>query len=112
MARIKIIQIQCSTLESIGNITNDARAIVSKVCLGVDDMKLLGNKALVLRAEIYPDRLLTLYENLASIGVKLNQKDLPDIELLSKETEYPLSIQIVSFSDDTDRSASIPKVPG
>ncbi len=112
MARGKLIQIQGSVLEPIAKITNDVRASVSKVCLGIDDMQLLGNKALVLRVEIYPGKLDQLYSALDSNGVKINPKDLPDMDTLQNEIEYPLSIQITSFSDDTDRRLNIPNVPG
>jgi hypothetical protein len=112
MAPGKVIQIQGSVLEPIAEITSSARMTVSKVCLGIDDMQLLGNKALILRAEIYPGKLQTLYNALASIGIKLNKQSLPEKEKLQEEIEYPLSIQITSFSDDTDRRTSIPKVPG
>jgi hypothetical protein len=112
MVRRKMIQIQGSVLEPIGKITSDARMTVSKICLGIDDMQLLGNKALIFRVEISPGKLATLYTALASIGIKLNKQSLPDIETLQEEMEYPLSIQITSFSDDTDRRISIPKVPG
>ncbi|ASP40706.1 hypothetical protein CHH28_19425 [Bacterioplanes sanyensis] len=112
MSRIKMIQLQGSTLESSRKITNDVRSTVSKICLGVDDMQLLGNKALVVRAEIYPEKLELLYSALHSLGITLNEQSLPHIEALNQEVEYPLSIQITSFSDDTDRQASIPKVPG
>jgi hypothetical protein len=112
MARRKIIQIEGSVLEPIEKITSNARTTVSKICLGIDDMQLLGNKALVLRAEIYPGKLPSLYTALVSIGIKINKQSLPDIESLQEQIEYPLSIQIVSFSDDTDRRANIPQVPG
>jgi len=107
-----MIQLQGSVLSSLGKITNDARSAVSKICLGVDDMQLLGNKALVLRAEIYPRKLELLYSELNSIGINFNKQSLPDVDTLKQEVEYPLSIQITSFSDDTDRRISVPKVPG
>jgi len=112
MRRRKMIQLQGSVLSSLGKITNDARSAVSKICLGVDDMQLLGNKALVLRAEIYPRKLELLYSELNSIGINFNKQSLPDVDTLKQEVEYPLSIQITSFSDDTDRRISVPKVPG
>jgi hypothetical protein len=112
MTRIKIIQIQGSVKESIKKITSDVRNAVSHVCLGVDDMQLLGNKALVIKAEVFPDDLQALYTSLASIGVKLNQQSLPDRETLQDEVEYPILMQITSFSDDTDSRISIPNVPG
>ena len=112
MSRRKMIQLQGSVLESLGKITNDVRSAVSKICLGVDDMQLLGNKALVVRSEIYPGKLELLYSALHSLGITLNKQSLPDIEALNQEVEYPLSIQITSLSDDTDRRASVPEVPG
>ena len=112
MARMKMIQIQGSVIQPIGKITNDARTIVSKICLGVDDIQLLGNKALVLRAEIYPKKLPMLYAALDSIGIKFNEESLPDIETLKEDIEYPLSIQVISFSGDTDRRVNVPKIPG
>ena len=112
MVRRKIIQIEASVVEPIGVITNEARTAVSKICLGIDDVQLLGNKAIVFRAEIDPEKLQALYTALVSIGIKLNKQSLPDIDALQEEIEYPLSIQITSFSDDTDRSVNIPKVPG
>ncbi len=51
---------------------------VSKVYLGVDDMQLLGSKALVLRAEIHLDKLPLLYTELASVGVNLNELNLTE----------------------------------
>jgi len=60
MVRIKMIQIQGSVQEPIGKVTSIIRNTVSNVCLGIDDMQLLGNKALVLRAEIFPTVLPTL----------------------------------------------------
>ena len=79
MVRRKIIQIQGSVQEPIGKITSDARVTVSKVCLGIDDMQLLGNKALVFRAEIYPAKLASLYLALVAIGIKLHSQSLPQI---------------------------------
>jgi hypothetical protein len=112
MTRKKIIQIQGSVLEPVGVISSDARKTVSRICLGIDDMQLLGNKAIVLRAEIFPEKLPTLYDALASIGIKLDQQSLPKIEALQEGIEYPLSIQITSFSHDTDVAVNIPNVPG
>jgi len=112
MVRREIIQLQGTALEPIGDITYTVRTTVSKICLGIDDMQLLGNKALVIRAEIYPEKLLNLYSALDSIDVSLYKQSLPNIEMLKKEIEYPLSLQITSFSDDTDRKINIPNVPG
>jgi hypothetical protein len=112
MVRRNIIQIQGFVSKSMGVIANEARKTVSEICLGIDDVRLLGNKAIVFRAEITPENLPSLYIDLAFIGIKLSTESLPDINILEKETEYPLSIQIVSLSDDTDRRVYIPSVPG
>jgi hypothetical protein len=112
MSRKKIIQIQAFVAEPIGVISNQARLTVSAICLGIDDMQLLGNKALVLRAEIFPTKLPDLYAALESIGIKVNNHCPVEIETLEEKTEYPLSIQITSYSDDTDRRAYIASVPG
>lgn len=71
MVRREIIQIQASVVEPIGVITNETRTAVSKICLGIDDVQLPGNKAIVFRAEIYPEKLQALYTALVSIGIKL-----------------------------------------
>jgi hypothetical protein len=112
MPRLKIIQIQGSVQASIREIMNDIRSSVSKICLGIDDMHLLGNKALVIRAEIYPEKLPLLYVALGANGVKFSPKSLPDISTFQEIKEYPLSLQITSFSDTTDHRVSVPKVPG
>ncbi len=112
MTRRKIIQLQATVRKPIGKIMDAARAAIGRVCLGVDDMQLLGNKALIFRAEITPGKLPQLFEALASLSIKLNQTGLPDVETLDEGTDYPLSIQITSFSVDTDRRANIPSVPG
>ena len=110
--RKKIIQIQGSVSEPIGLMTNKARAAVSNICLGIDDIHLLGNKALVLRAEITPENLPILYADLASIGIKLNGRSLPKASTLQEGIEYPLSIQIISSSEGTDQKIIILKVSG
>ena len=107
-----IIQIQGFVSKPIGMITNEARTIVGNICLGIDEIRLLGNKALVLRAEITPEYLSNLYTDLAFIGIKLIKDNLPDIKALQEEMEYPLFIQIISLSDDTDRRVHIPRVSG
>ena len=112
MVHRNIIQIQGFVSKSIGVIANEARKIVSDICLGIDDVRLLGNKAIVFRAEITPENLPSLYTGLASIGIKLSTECLPDIKMLEKKIEYPLSIQIVSLSEGTDRRVNIPSVPG
>jgi hypothetical protein len=112
IARRKNIQLQAFVSGSIGFIANNVRLAVSHVCLGVDDMQLLGNKALVVRAEIYSENLRNLYADLASIGITLSNESLPDEAELQEGTEYPLSIQITSFSEGSDRKIQIPKIPG
>ncbi|MEH6347461.1 MAG: hypothetical protein V7785_20360 [Bermanella sp.] len=73
MARIKIIQIQGTVLEPIVNVSDKIRLAVSEACYGVDDMHMLGSKALVLRAEVFQQKLPSLYESLTEVGVKLNK---------------------------------------
>ena len=111
MARIKIIQIQGTVPEPIVNVSDKIRLAVSDACYGVDDMHMLGSKALVLRAEVFQQKLLGLYESLTKIGVKLNKQGLPNIESLQAEIEYPLAIQIVSLCDDTGHRTSLPDIP-
>jgi len=81
--------------------TEDIRSVVSNVCCGIDDIHLLGNKALVLRAEIFPADLEQLSQSLRAVEVQLSEQSLPDKATLLAEIEYPLTIQITSFSDDT-----------
>ena len=109
---MKFIQLQASTQEPIRNIMSNARATVSKVCGGIDDMNLLGNKALIIRAEIYSEKLPSLYETLSSIGIKIKSNYKPNQETLKDEFEYPITLQITSFSDKTDDRVNIPKIPG
>jgi len=99
-----MIQVQGSVQESIDKIAIDARTAVSRVCLGVDDLQLLGSKALVFRAEILPGKSSVLYAALTSIGTELNKQHLPDMDDLKAEMEYPVSIQITSFSEDTGKT--------
>jgi hypothetical protein len=112
MVRRNIIQLQGFVSKSIGIISNEARKTVSEICLGIDDVRLLGNKAIVFRAEITPENLPSLYTHLAFIGIKLSTESLPDIKSLEAKIEYPLSIQIVSLSDDIYRRVNIPSIPG
>jgi hypothetical protein len=64
-------------------------------------MHLLGNKALVLRAEIFPTDLEQLSQSLRAIEILLSEQSFPEKVTLIAEVEYPLLIQITSFSDDT-----------
>ena len=68
--------------------------------------------ALVLRAEIFPEDLDVLYKGLSDIDVNITQQKLTEEETLQTQVEYPLSIQITSFSDDTEQKAYVPNVPG
>lgn len=109
---METINIMASTKLTIRSITEDTRALVSKLFGGVDDMHQLGNKALVVRAEIYPDKISLLYSSLEKIQLKITNKDKLKIDKLNAQTEYPLSLQITSFSQDTDGKIGIPRVPG
>ena len=90
---------------------DDIRKVVSRVCGGIDDMHLLGYKALVIRAEIYPEKLPSLYAALTSVGVKVGSNG-PDEQNLKAGNQHPITLQISSLSNDTDDRVSIPKVPG
>jgi len=90
----------------------NARVTVSRLCGGIDDMHKLGNKALVIRAEIYPERLPKLHEALSAVHIDINPDTLPDQNQLTANIEYSLTIQIISYSDDTDAPINIPQVPG
>jgi hypothetical protein len=109
---LKMIQLKASTQEPLRNITENARVAMSKLCGGIDDMHQLGNKALVIRAEIYPEKLSDLYKTLASAELKLRNDSLPDHNALRAGIEHPITLQITSFSSDTDGQVNIPKVPG
>jgi hypothetical protein len=112
MKRLTLLQLQATTQKPINKVTNDVRTAVSNVCCGIDDMHMFGNKALVLRAEILPKYLQELHKVLGAIGVNITQQDLPEENTLKADVEYPLSIQVTSFSDDTDQKRHIPNVPG
>jgi hypothetical protein len=112
MVSLNVIQLQGFVSKSIGVIANEARKIVSDICLGIDDIRFFGNKAIVLRAEITLENLPRLYTDLAFIGIKFSKESLPDIKMLKKEIEYSLSIQVVSLSSDTDRRVNIPSISG
>jgi len=97
MKRIKLIKLTAAVQEPIGSVINPARIAMSDVCNGIDDMHLLGNKALVVRAEIYPYKLPMLYTALESIEVTLNKNSLPDKGALIEGGEYLISLHITSF---------------
>jgi hypothetical protein len=51
MKRLTLLQLQATTQKPISMVTSDIRTAVSNVCCGIDDIHMLGNMALVLRAE-------------------------------------------------------------
>ena len=108
----KLLYIQATTQQSLRVAINDIRKVVSRVCGGIDDMQLLGYKALVIRAEIYPEKLPSLHTALASVGVKVGSKNKLDEKSLKVDSQHPITIQISRFSDDTDDRVNIPNVPG
>lgn len=110
--RSKLLYVQATTQQSLRVALNDIRMVVNRVCGGIDDMQLLGYKALVIRAEINPEKLPSLYTALVSVGVKVGPKNKLDEKSLKADNQYLITIQISSFSDDTDHRVSIPKVPG
>lgn len=109
---MKIIQLQASVQYPIRNIMDEVRKIVSNICGGIDDMCLLGDKALVIRAEVYTESLSILCSELTAAGIKIGPQGFPEKENLKAGFEYPLTLQITSFSTSTDGRVSIPSVPG
>lgn len=112
MKRKKAIQLQASIQKPISSIIHDARSAMNDRCMGIDDMCLLGNKALVMRAEIYPEKLPEFYSDLASLDIKLAQHSLPNKNILKNEVEYIVFLQITSYANDTDGKINILKIPG
>lgn len=108
----RLIQLQAMTEKPLHAVLHDARTIVSHICGGLDDMRQLGNKALVIRAEIFADRLNSLVTGLSNLDLKVDTAGLPDPATLDSTLEYPLTVQISSFANDTDERVTIPHVPG
>jgi hypothetical protein len=108
----KLLHVQASTQQSLRVGMDDIRKVASRVCGGIDDMHLLGYKALVIRAEIYPEKLPLLYAALTTVSVKVSSKKRPDEQSLKAGNQHPITLQISSFSNDTDDRVNIPKVPG
>ena len=109
---MKIIQLQSSVHQPLRNVIDDVRVTVSRVCNGIDEMSRFGNKALIVRAEIYVGRLPALYAALEASGIKVSEKTRPDVSTFSKDAEYPVTLQVIGLSDDTDDRITIPSVPG
>lgn len=109
---MKIIQLQGSTEKLITDVFSEVKEVMSTTCGGIDDMHYLGNKALIVRAEIFSERLGSLCEKLCEIDVRINSSSVPVIDSLDTQHEYMITLQVTSFSDDTDRRTVIPKVPG
>ncbi len=112
MTHLRLLHLQATTRHPLRQITDDVRGSVSRLCGGLDDLQRLGNKALVVRAEIYPENVLLLESALAAIGVNADRNSTLFQEGLQCGLEYPLTIQITSFADDTDEQVLIPQVPG
>ncbi|UJS24665.1 hypothetical protein [Thiothrix winogradskyi] len=108
----RLIQLQAMTEKPLRAVMYDARTVVSRICGGLDDMQQLGNKALVIRAEIFADRLMTLVSALSDLGLKVDTASLPDVNTLETTAEYPITVQISSFASDTDARVTIPQIPG
>jgi hypothetical protein len=109
---MNIIRVQSSVHEPLRNIIDDVRVAVSRVCNGIDDMNRFGNNRLVVRAEIYPSKLPTLYAALQSIKIHVSQHALPDVSALKEDVEYPIAVQVTSLADDTGDRVNLPNVPG
>ncbi len=99
---------QSSVDEPLRNVIDNVRVAVSRVCNGIDDMNRLGNNRLVVRAEIYPGRLPTLYAALESINIHLSQHTLPDVSALKEVAECPIAIQVTSLANDTSDRVNLP----
>ena len=108
----KLLYVQATTQQSLRVGMNDIRKVVSRVCGGIDDMQMLGYKALVIRAEIFPEKLPSLYAALTSVDVKVGSKNRPDEQSLKAGNQHPITLQVSSYSDDTDDRVNIPKIPG
>ncbi|MDD5394415.1 MAG: hypothetical protein PHE17_15475 [Thiothrix sp.] len=108
----RLIQLQAVTEQSLQVVMHDARSVVSRICGGLDDMQQLGNKMLVIRAEIFPDRIAALAAALSDLGLSVDTKGLPEPQTLESTSEYPITVQISSFASDTDGRVTIPQVPG
>ena len=112
MINQKPIQLVASSGEPVRKITEDVRLAVSRACSGVDDMHLLGGKAMVVRAEITPKQLPGLVSALEALRIDVDRASIPDPATLDVDYLYSISVQVTSFSDDTDGSIAIPHVPG
>lgn len=106
------IQLQAATEKPIGTIIGSVRVIMSKACGGIDDMHLLGNKALVVRAEIFLPKLESLCAELNAVQVEVNPHSLPKSDSLKIDEEHLITLQVTSFTRDTDGYVDVPKVPG
>ncbi|NYZ63490.1 hypothetical protein H0E82_12085 [Luteimonas sp. SJ-16] len=112
MINHKRIQLVGSSREPVRRLMEDVRLAVSRACSGVDDMHLLGSKALVVRAEISPKQLPVLVSALEALRVDIDRTSVPSPAALDRAALYPLTVQVTSFSDDTDGRVTIPHVPG
>lgn len=112
MARPKIIQVTATSREPIRKITEDVRLAVSRACSGVDDMHLLGAKALVVRAEILPEKLSVLASALEKLGLTVDRDSVPNSVTTDRDALYPITVQVTSHSGDTNGRVIIPDVPG
>lgn len=112
MSSFKFIQLIATTSEPLHRITEDARLAVSRACSGIDDMHLLGGKALVIRSEIFSEQLSDLVLALETIGISVDRSSVPSATSLDPHYHYTITLQVTSFSDDTDGRVIIPDVPG
>jgi hypothetical protein len=112
MPKVPFLQLAATTDAPLRRILHDVRHAVSGACSGIDDMHLLGAKALVLRAEIRPPRLPELVRALDALGVRVDRESLPAPGALDDDALHPLTVQVTSFNDDTDGPVDVPHVPG
>lgn len=112
MTNQKLIQLVATSSEPIRKIAEDVRLAVSRACSGVDDMHLLGGKAVVIRAEITPKQLPVLVSALEALRIDIDRGSVPNPATLDGDHLYSITVQVTSFSDDTDGRVTIPHVPG
>jgi len=106
------IPIQAVVDTPLREVLDEIRVAVSRACGGIDDMHLLGDKALVIRTEIVPRKLPALRQALAGLGVRVTGRDIPAVDDLQADARYPVTLQITCLAGDTDGRVAIPNVPG
>jgi len=109
-----LIQLQAISDKPLRDMTEAIRVSVSRACGGIDDMHQLGDKALVVRAEIVPAKFPALISSLEDIGLHGFSDNLPADNLHDYEpdAEHPFTLQVLTTAGSGDGRVEIPKVPG